>query len=191
VRDRVTPLVSSLGVERNHRRLTQTRGIRKITKILWFPGSRPARVGGKTRWMEVLVGMGVGEGFRGWALQEGGSLRWIRMDLEGTLAVLADQVATTILSLGLEALVRTTGAQAGTQVEVVEAGVMEGLEVGADMEVPGEMTIVTVIAITMGEVMTVEAEEATIEVVGAVTVNVGEVAGVVGDTELSPVYASS
>jgi hypothetical protein len=60
-------LVCSLGVERNRRRRTPTRGIRRITKILWFPGSPPtvlARAGGMTRWMGAEVE--AEEDFRGW-----------------------------------------------------------------------------------------------------------------------------
>jgi len=183
----VTQLVSFLEVGRNHRRRIQTLGIRKITKISWFLGSRMGlvTVGGKNRWMEVLAGVEVGEGFREWAHQEEGSLRWIRMDPEGTLAARVDQAVTRTLSLGLEVWVR-----------VAEADVMEGMvEVEVGMEVPGGMTIVIVIATTLREVTTVEGEEAIIEVAGAVTVHVGEggvvvvVAAVVGDTKLSLAHA--
>lgn len=130
----------------------------------------------------------VREDFRGWDHQEGGSPRRIRMDLEGTLAVMVDRVVTRTSSLGLEAWVRAAEAGADTRVVQVEAGEMEGTEeeVEAGMEVLGGMTIV--IVIIMGEVMTVEVEEAITEALG-VTVNVGEVAeAVVGDTELSGVY---
>ena len=118
------------------------------------------------------------EDFRGWEHREGGSPRWIRMDLGGTSAVMAGQVVTKISSLGLEAWVRAAEAEVGMQVEEVFA--MEGtVEVGEDTEVPGEMTIVTVI--TLGEVTTVEGEEAIIEVVGEVIVNAGEVVAVVAE----------
>ena len=143
------------------------------------------RIGGKTRWMGAPVEVGeVEEGFQGWGHQGGGFLRWIRMDLEGTLAVMVDQVVATTLSLGLEEWVRVVvGAEAGTR--VVEADVMGGTgEVGVGMEVRGGMMIAIVIVITLGEVMTAEGEEASIEVVEAVTVNVGEVAeAAVGDTK--------
>lgn len=191
------PVVSFREAGRNHRRRIQTRGIRKITKILWFLVSRPtelARVGGKIRLIAGQVEVeGVGQGFRGWDRQEGGSPRWIRMDLEGTLAVTVDQVVTRTLSLGLEVWVRVAEAEADTR--VVEADVMVGLEVGAGMEVPGEMTIV--IVITLGEVTTAEGEEAIIEAVGVATVNVGELgvaeavvveAVVAGDTKLPLVH---
>ena len=169
------------------------RGIRKITKILWFPGLRPtdlARVGGKTKWMEVLVGeVAAAEGFRGWDHQVGGSRRWILMEPEGNLAVMVDQVVTKILFLGLEEWAKVAQVEVGTRVvEVVgQVDVMGGME-EACMEVPGGMTIVIVIAITMEEVTTAEGEEGTI-VVGAVIVHVGEVVVVVaaeavaGDTE--------
>jgi len=181
--------VSFLEVGRNHRRRIPTRGIRKITKTSWSLGSRTdlARVGGKTRWVEALVeAEEVGEGFRGWGHQEGGSPRWIRMDPEGTLVVMVGQAVTTTSSPDSEGWVRAAEAEAGTR--VVEADVMEGMEeVGAVMEVRGGMTIVIAIAITLGEATTVEGEEAIIKVVGAVTVNVGEVVGgIVGDTELPP-----
>ena len=202
----MTPPASFPEVGRNHRKRIPTRGIKKITKISWFLGSRTglARVGGKTRWMGVLVEVDwVGEGFRGWAHQGGDSPRWIRMDLEGTLVVRAGQVAVTTLSLGLEVWVRVTGVEVetGTRVVEVEADVMEGMgEAGAGMEVPGGRTIVTVIAITSGEAMTAGGEEGIIEVVvGVVTVHVGEVAvvaeavavaeAVVGGTELSHIHA--
>jgi hypothetical protein len=140
------------------------------------------------------------EGFRGWVHQEGGFPRWIRMGLEGTLAGTVDQVVMTTLSLGLEVWVRAAEAEAGTRVVEVEADVMqdmeEGVGVGEDMEAPGGMTIVIVTAITTGEMMTVEGEEVNIEAVGVVTAHVGEaveavveVGVVVGDTELSPIYA--
>jgi len=64
---------------------------------------------------------------------------------------------------------------------------MEGMEVEAGMEVPGGMMIVIVTAITLGEATTVEEEEAIIEAVGVVIVNVGELAAAgVGDTESIP-----
>ena len=44
----------------------------------------------------------MGEDFQGWVHQGEGFPRWIRMGLEGTLAVTVDQVAMTIFSLGLE-----------------------------------------------------------------------------------------
>jgi len=166
-------------------------------RISWFLGSRTdlARVGGKTRWMEVPVGVEAGEGFRGWVHQEGGSPRWIRMDPEGTLAARVDQVVTTTLSPGLEVWARAAEA-AGIQVVEAEADVMEGTEeVEVGMEVLGGMTIVIVIAITLPEVTTVEEEEEIIEVVGVVSVNVGEegevvpVPVVVGDIKLSLAHA--
>jgi len=176
-------------------------GIRMITKISWFLGSRMdlARVGGRNRWMEVPVEVEVGEGFRGWDRQEGGFPRWIHMGPEGTLAVRVDQAVTTTLSLGLEVWVRAAGAEAGTLVGA-EADVMEDMvEVGVGMEVPGGMTIVIVIAITLRGVTTVEGEVPIIEVVGAVTGHAGEeeevvgevvvAVAVVGDTELSLTYA--
>jgi len=106
--------VFSQGVGRNHRRRIPTLGIRKITKISWFLGSRMdlARVGGRNRWTEALAG--VGEGFRAWGHQEGGSLRWIRMDPGETLVARVDQVVTMTISLGLELWVRA--AEAGTRV---------------------------------------------------------------------------
>jgi len=136
--------------------------------------------------MEVLVEAEVGEGFRGWARQEGGSPRLIRMDLGGTLVAMVDRVVMRTSFPALEAWAKAVEALAGTRVVelVEEADVMEG------MGVPGETMIVIAIAITMGEVMTVEEGEVTIGVVGVVTVSVGEVAGVgvveaaVGDTEL-------
>ena len=196
----MTQPASFLEVGRNHLRRIQTLGIKKITKISWFLGSRMGlvRVGGKTRWMEVLAGVEVGEGFRGWVHQEGGSLRWIRMDLEETLAVRVDQAVTRTSSLGLEVWVRAAEAEEeGTLVVEAEADVMEGtVEVGVGMEVPGGMTIVIVTAIILREVTTAEGEEAIIEVVGAETVHAGEVVevvaavAVVGDTKLSLAHAS-
>jgi len=112
------------------------------------------------------------------------------MDLEEILAVTVDRVVTRTLSLGLEAWARAAEVGADTRAVEVEADEMEGTEeeVEAGMEVLGGMTIV--IVITMGEVTTVGAEEAIIEALGVVTVNVGGVAEVVvGDTELSVVYA--
>jgi len=111
-----------LEVERNHQRRIPTREIRKITKILWFPGSRLtdlARVGGKTKWMEVLVVV-AGEGFRGWNHRVGGSRRWILMEPEGNLAVIVDRVVTKILSLGLEEWVKVAQVEAGTRAVEVE-----------------------------------------------------------------------
>ena len=174
VSGQVTPPVSFLEVVRNRQRRTRMQGIRKITKTLWSPGSRPmvlARVGGKIRWMEALVeAEEVGEDFQAWDHQVGGSLRWIHMDLEETSVATADQAAARTSSLGSEAWVRAVGVEEGTL--VVEA---EGIEVMVGMEVPGGMTIA--IATTMGE--------ATTEVGGAVTANVGEevVEAAVGDTE--------
>lgn len=149
-----------------------------------------ARTGGKTKWMEALgeVEVEVGEGFQGWDQEEGGSRRWICTDLGRSLAAMVDQVATTILSLGLEVWVRA--AQAGAGIWAVEVGVTEGME-EAGMGVLGGMTIVIAIAITMEEVTTGEGGEAITEVVGVVIVNVGEVVAVVaGDTKLLLVYAS-
>jgi len=160
--------------------------------ILWFPGSRPARVGGKTKWMGVLVEVEVevGEGFRGWDHREGGSRKWIPMGPGGNLAVMVDLAVTKILSLGLEVWVKA--AQVGVDTRAVD--VMGGME-GAGMEVLGGRTIVIATAITMEEVMTVEGEEGIIEV-GVAIVHVGEVAvevgvvveAVAGDTELSFVH---
>jgi len=161
--------------------------------ILWFPGSRPARVGGKTKWMEVLVGVEeeAGEGFRGWDHREGGSRRWILTGPGGNLAVMVDRVVTTILSLDLEEWVKAAQVEVDTPVVDVMGGMGE-----AGMEVLGGMTIAIATAITMEEVTTVEGEEGIIEV-GVAIVNVGEVAVVVvvvgveavaGDTELSLVH---
>ena len=139
--------------------------------------------------MGVLVE--VGEGFRGWDHREGGSRRWILMEPEGNLAVMVDRVVMTILSLGSEEWVKA--AQAGVDIRAVD--VMGGME-EAGMEVPGGMTIVTAIAITMEEVMSAGGEEGIIEV-GVAIVNVGEVAAVAvavveaaaGDTKLSLVHS--
>jgi hypothetical protein len=179
------PLACFQEVEKNRQRRIPTRGIRRITKILWFLGSRPtdlARAGGMNRPIVALVEAGeVEEDSRAWDNRAEGSPRWIRMDLGGTLVVMADLAVTMTLSLDLEVWVRAVEEVEGSRVVEVVADEMEGtgvVEGGEGME--GGMKIVIVIAITM--------REATIEVVGAVTVNVGEVAGavvvaVVGDTE--------
>jgi len=169
------PPVSFQGVGRNRQRWTPMQEIRKIMRTLWFLGFRPmdqARIGGKTKWMGVLVEAEAG-GSREWAHQPEGSPRWIHMGLEEMLVVTADQAVPKTLSLGLEVWVRAV------EVEVdIRADGMEGAEAGT--EVPEGTTTVT--AITMEEV-TKEVEEA------EVTVNVGQVAGVagaaVGDTKPS------
>lgn len=182
-------LVCFLGVERNRQRRIPTRGIRMITKILWFLGSAQmdlARTGGKTKWTEERVG--VVEGFRGWDQRGGSSHGWIRMDPEGNLGVTVDRGVAMTLSLGLEAWARAARVVVGTR--AAEVGVMEGMEEVGTVA-PGGMTIVIAIAITTGEVTTVEGGEVIIEVVGVI-VNVGEVAvaeELAGDTELSLVYA--
>ena len=150
-----------------------------------------------TRWMVARVEVEeAGEDFQGWGHREGGSPRWIRTDLEGTLAVMADRAVTKTSSPGLGAWVRAAEVEEGTRVVVEEgADVMEGMEVvvGEDTEVPGGTTIV--IAITLGGVMTAEGEEAITEVAGAVNVSVGELGVAVvgaeaaaGDTKLALVY---
>ena len=168
------------------------REIKKITMTLWFPDSRPARVGGKTKWMGVLVEVEeeVGGGFQVWDHREGGSRKWIPMGPGGNLAVMVDLAVTKILSPDLEEWVKA--AQVGVDTRAVD--VMGGME-EAGMEVLGGMTIVIATAITMEEVTTVEGEEGIIEA-GVAIVHVGEVAvgvgvvveAVAGDTKLSFVH---
>lgn len=177
------PAACFLEAERNRQRWIQTRGTKKITKILWFPGSQQtdlARAGGKTRWMEAPVeAEEVGVDSRAWARRGEGLFRRILMDMGETMGVMAEQVATMTLFLDLEVWARAVVVVEG--IRVVEAGGMEGTVVAVGMGVPGGMTI----AITTGEAIT--------EVVGVVTAHVGEVAAVVvegvEDTELLLIYA--
>ena len=183
------PAACFLEAGRNRQRWIQTRGTKKITKILWFPGSQQtdlARAGGKTRWMEAPVeAEEVGVDSRAWARRGEGLFRRILMDLGETMGVMAEQVATMTLFLDLEVWARAVVVVVG--IRVVEAGGMEGTVVAVGMGVPGGMTI----AITTGEVTT--EGEAITEVVGVVTAHVGEVAAVVvegvEDTELLLIYA--
>lgn len=197
------PRASFPEVERNHQRRIPTRETRKITRISWFPGSQlmdPGRVGGKTRWMRVVVEVEAGEGSRAWDRQEGGSPRWIPMDQEETLAVTVGQVVPTTLSLGLEVWARAAEVEVGTravEVEVEEEEEADVMEQAGMEEVPGRMTIVIAIAITLGEVTTAGGEGVIIEAVGVEIANVGEVAAAVvveavaGDIKLSLVYVLS
>lgn len=190
VKDLVMRLVCFRVVGRNRQRRTPTLGIRRITKILWFLGSPPtvlARTGGKTKWTEAQVAVAVVD-FRGWDQRGESSRGWIPMDLEGNLGAMVDLVVAMTLSLVSEAWAKAAQAVVDTRVgEVDVTGDME--EVG--MVAPGGMTIAT--AITTGEMTTVEGGEVIIEVVGVVTVNVGEevaaAEALAGDTELSLVYA--
>ena len=176
------------GVERNHQRQTPTREIRRTTKILWFLGSPPtvlARTGGKTKWTEAQVEV-VEVDFRGWDQRGASSHGWMHMELEGNLGVMVDRVVAMTLSLVLEAWARAVRVVVGTRAAAVD--VTGGME-AAGTVAPGGMTIVTATAITTGEMTTVEGGEVIIEVVGVVTVNVGEVVAaaeaLAGDTELS------